>query len=49
MIDADELLEILTYAKTEILKDDIPDDKKLLKLYGLNYAIVALDDLKNGE
>lgn len=49
MIDADELLEILTDAKIEILNENIPYGKKVFKIYGLNYAIMALEAMKNGS
>lgn len=39
-----ELLEILELAKEDVLQEDIRAEDKLLMLYGLNYAIVAIEN-----
>lgn len=43
-INALELLEMLTWAKQEVLREDISEDAKALKLYGLNFAIIAIEN-----
>lgn len=35
---------MLTWAKQEVLREDISEDAKALKLYGLNYAIIAIEN-----
>ena len=44
LIDADELMEILELAKEEVSRKDIRAEDKLLMLYGLNYAIIAIEN-----
>lgn len=39
-----ELLEILELAKEDVLQEDIRAEDKLLMLYGLNYAIIAIEN-----
>lgn len=39
-----ELLEILELAKEDVLQKDIRVENKLLMLYGLNYAIVTIEN-----
>ena len=38
------LLEILELAKEDVLQEDIRTEDKLLMLYGLNYAIVVIEN-----
>lgn len=40
-----ELLEILELAKEEVLQKDIRTEDKLLMLYGLNYAIISIENI----
>lgn len=40
-----ELLEILELAKEEVLRKDIRTEDKLLMLYGLNYAIISIENI----
>lgn len=40
-----ELPEILELAKEEVLQKDIRTEDKLLMLYGLNYAIISIENI----
>ena len=43
-INCRELLEMLKLAKEDVLQKDIRVEDKLLMLYGLNYAIITIEN-----